>query len=114
PHVLLLRRQPQDLGLHADGSAAHREMATQGKTPSMNVGDAVRHASFRWLTVAFWLATIATAALSIHLLPYLRDRGYDPTFAAAVTGSLGAVQVLARLVVAPFGSRVSAHLLAGL
>ena len=78
----------------------------------MNVGDAVRHASFRWLTVAFWLATVATAALSIHLLPYLRDRGYDPTFAAAITGSLGAVQVLARLVLAPFGSRISAQLLA--
>src|SRR5438067_6859660 len=63
PHVLLLRRAPQDLGLHADGSAPHRETARPGTSPSMNVGDAVRHASFRWLTIAFWLATIATAAL---------------------------------------------------
>jgi MFS family permease len=78
----------------------------------MHPGEAVRHASFRWLTAAFWLATVATAAVTIHLLPYLRDRGYDPTLAAAVTGSLGAMQVVARLILAPFGSRVSPRLLA--
>jgi predicted MFS family arabinose efflux permease len=78
----------------------------------MRPGQAVRHASFRWLTAAFWLATATTAAVGIHLLPYLRDRGYDPTLAAALTGSLGAMQVLARLIVAPFGNRVSPRLLA--
>ena len=59
----------------------------------MRPGQAVRHASFRWLTAAFWLATATTAAVGIHLLPYLRDRGYDPTLAAALTGSLGAMQL---------------------
>lgn len=78
----------------------------------MNVGQAVRHTSFRWLTAAFWLATITTAAVGIHLLPYLRDRGYDATFAATITGSLGAMQVVARLILAPFGTRVSPRMLA--
>jgi cyanate permease len=45
------------------------------------------------------------------LLPYLQDRGYDPTFAASLTGAIGAMQVLARLVLAPFGNRVSPRLL---
>jgi MFS family permease len=114
PHALLLRRRPEDLGLLPDG----RPIATRGRqaTPASNrgipVGQAVRHASFRWLTVAFWLATITTAAVGIHLLPYLQDRGYDPTFAAAVTGSLGAMQVVARLVLAPFGNRISPRVLA--
>jgi cyanate permease len=66
------------------------------------------------LTAAFWLATLTTAAVSIHLVPYLRDRGYDPTFAATLTGSLGAIQVLARLILAPFGHRISPRLLAAL
>src|SRR5207248_10613451 len=43
---------------------------------------------------------------------YLQDRGYDATFAATVTGSIGAMQVLARLLLAPFGSRTSPRLLA--
>jgi MFS family permease len=107
PHVLLLRRRPEDLGLFPDGSPTPAPHAAQQRRAAMRVGEAVRHASFRWLTAAFWLATITTAAVGIHLLPYLRDRGYDPTFAATVTGSLGAMQVLARLMLAPFSSRLS-------
>jgi predicted MFS family arabinose efflux permease len=80
----------------------------------MNVGEAVRQASFRWLTVAFWLAAVSTTAVGIHLLPYLRDRGFDPTLAAGLTGSIGAMQVVARLVLAPFGSRVSPRILAAI
>jgi predicted MFS family arabinose efflux permease len=112
PHALLLRRRPEDLGLHPDGMPKPRDDLRKQQRQPMRPGQAVRHASFRWLTAAFWLATATTAAVGIHLLPYLRDRGYDPTLAAALTGSLGAMQVLARLIVAPFGNRVSPRLLA--
>jgi len=78
----------------------------------MPVGQALRHASFRWLVVAFWLATISTIAVGVHILPYLEDRGYDATFAASVTGLIGAMQVLARLLLAPFGNRANPRLLA--
>jgi MFS family permease len=78
----------------------------------MAVGEVLRHASFRWLVLAFWLTTLATIAVGVHLVPYLEDRGYDPTFAAAVTGLVGAMQVLARLILAPFGERTSPRVLA--
>jgi MFS family permease len=108
PHILLLRRLPQDLGLHPDGAPpSSNEPRPASRQKDLPVGQAIRHASFRWLTAAFWLATITTAAVSIHLLPYLQDRGYDPAFAAAVVGSLGAMQVLARLTLTPFGTRIS-------
>ncbi len=105
PHALILRRRPADLGLNTDGAplaVTHRHTTAR----ALSVGSAVRHASFRWMVGAMWLATVATAAVGVHLLPYLRDRGYDPTFAASITGSLGAMQVLARLALAPFGNRV--------
>ena len=111
PHILLLRRRPQDLGLHPDGVPTSPDQNRQRRRADMHVGQAVRHASFRWLTAAFWLATLATAAVGIHLLPYLQDRGYDPTFAAAVVGSLGAMQVIARLTLTPFGTRISPRML---
>jgi predicted MFS family arabinose efflux permease len=82
------------------------------RPPGMRVGQALRHASFRWLVIAFWLATLSTIAVGVHILPYLQDRGYDATFAASVTGLIGAMQVLARLLLAPFGNRANPRLLA--
>jgi MFS family permease len=107
PHALVLRRQPQDLGLSPDGRTSAREQPGPAPTrpPEMAVGQALRQTSFRWLVVAFWLSTLATIAVGIHLLPYLQDRGYDATFAAAVTGLVGAMQVGARLLLAPFSQR---------
>ncbi len=112
-HALLLRRRPEDMGLLPDGvplsegssEAIHRREGT-------NVGEALRHPSFRWIVLAFWLTTVATIAIGVHLVPYLQDRGYDATFAATATGLVGAMQVVARLLLAPFGERSSPRLLA--
>jgi MFS family permease len=112
PHALLLRRRPEDLGMHPDGEPMLQRRGEPLRPPGMRVGQALRHASFRWLVVAFWLATISTIAIGVHILPYLEDRGYDATFAASVTGLIGAMQVLARLLLAPFGNRANPRLLA--
>jgi MFS family permease len=115
PHALLLRRRPEDRGQGPDGAPltpAARETHGHGAEQSMPVGQALREPSFRWLTVAFWLAALATIAVSVHLLPYLLDRGYDATAAATLVGLVGAMQVAARLLMAPFGSRTSPRFLA--
>ncbi len=112
PHALVLRRRPEDLGMHPDGEPMLHRRAEPVRPPGMSVGEALRHASFRWLVLAFWLATISTIAIGVHILPYLEDRGYDATFAASVTGLIGAMQVVARLLLAPFGSRANPRLLA--
>src|SRR2546423_1137226 len=109
---LLLRRRPEDLGLGPDGGPLLRQHGASTRSAGMRVGEALRHVSFRWLTAAFWLASLATAAVGVHLLPYLADRGYETTFAATLTGLVGAMQVLARLFLAPFGNRVRPRLLA--
>jgi len=112
PHALLLRRRPEDLGMHPDGEPMLQRRGDPVRPPGMPVGQAMRHASFRWLVVAFWLATLSTIAVGVHILPYLEDRGYDATFAASVTGLIGAMQVFARLLLAPFGNRANPRLLA--
>jgi MFS family permease len=115
PHALLLRRRPEDLGLHPDGAPLSQPAgARRAEVPGVALGEALHDPAFRWMAVAFWLNTVATIAVGVHLVPYLEDRGYDPTFAATVTGIIGAMQVLARLVLAPFGERVSPRLLAAL
>jgi len=107
PHALLLRRRPEDLGLEVEGGAAHpapHEVAT--RAPSISVGDAVREASFRWLTIAFSATTLVSYGVHIHLIAYLQDHGYSGAFAAAATGLVGAMQVLGRILLGVLGDRV--------
>ena len=96
PHALLLRAPPS---------------GRVGKREGLLLGQALRHASFRWVVAAFCLATLANIAVGVHLVPYLEDRGYDPGFAAATAGLIGAMQVVARLVLAPLGDRASPRVL---
>ena len=55
-------------------------------------------ATFRWLTVAFALATVATVVISVHLVAVLTDRGLPAGAAAAVAGGLGLLSVTGRVV----------------
>jgi MFS family permease len=112
PHAVLLRRGPEDIGLHPDGAPPPPATLEAQPVAGMAVGQALRHPSFRWLTTAFGLSTICTIAVGLHFLPYLRDRGYDATFAAGATGLIGAMQVLARLLMAPFANRANPRLFA--
>jgi MFS family permease len=110
PHALLLRRRPEDLGLHVDGdpAAPERDRSAAPALPT-SVGMALRDPAFRWLAVAFCLSTVATIAVQVHLVAYLQDRGYDAGFAAAATGLVGAMQVLGRILLGLVGDRVPLH-----
>ena len=108
PHALLLRRRPEDLGLHVDGeAAAPTQQARAARPPTVSVGAALRDASFRWLVVAFSLSTLVSFAVHVHLVAYLQDRGYEATLAATATGLVGAMQVLGRIVLGLLGDRVA-------
>jgi MFS family permease len=108
PHALLLRRRPEDLGLHVDGEgAASLAPARSARPPTVSVGAALRDAPFRWLVVAFSLSTLVSFAVHVHLVAYLQDRGYEATLAATATGLVGAMQVLGRIVLGLLGDRVS-------
>jgi hypothetical protein len=108
PHALLLRRRPEDLGLHLDGEptpAAPHEPTHPPAT--MSVRAAVREASFRWLTIAFSTTAIVSYGVHVHLIAYFLDQGYSGGFAAATTGLIGAAQVLGRILLGIIGDRVS-------
>jgi len=107
PHILLLRRRPQDLGMLPDGAAGDtlpEERRASGER-SITAAAALREADFWWLTFAFAVSTFATVSLTVHLIPYLVEQGHTPTFAATVAGLFGLMSLAGRLIIGPLGDR---------
>jgi len=104
-HALLLRARPADLGLVPDGTTGATADAGNAAVPerSTTVGEALRGPAFWFLAVAFFLATLATGAIFVHLIPYLVGQGYDPAFAAGAVGLIGIMGLPGRLVFTPLG-----------
>ena len=91
PHALVLRRPP-----------AHDER----HEPSLGLGEALRHPSFRWLALGFFCFALANG-VNVHLVPYLGGRGFDLGGAAALAGLVGAMQVVGRIFLAPLERRLA-------
>jgi MFS family permease len=106
PHAVLLRRRPSDLGLRPDGKVVRAGASSEPVELSVPPHIALRSPAFRWLTVAFALSSLTTAAVSVHLVPLLLERGFDAGFAAGAMGLLGLMALPGRLVFTPLGSRL--------
>jgi MFS family permease len=111
-HGLLLRRRPQDLGLEPDGGPSSAlpvpgRIGTRRLERSVPAEIAVRGREFRWLAIAFALSTLATTAVSVHLVPLLLERGFSLGFAGGAMGLLGLMALPGRLIFTPLGSRWS-------
>ena len=121
PHALLLRRRPEDLGLLPDG--APLEPAAVPVAPAAGRGngrgglavrDVLRLGGFPWLAAAFGLSALAATGVGVHLVPYLTEQGFGVGQAAALTGAVGATQLVGRLAFAPLEGRVPRGRLAAL
>jgi MFS family permease len=93
-HLLVLPRRRDDAVTVAPAARA------------VGAGEAVRGATFRWLTAAFCLTVFASSAITVHLVPYLIDRGYNPAFAATTAGLVGVAALPGRLIFTPLGDRM--------
>jgi MFS family permease len=104
-HAGLLRRAPR----HRARSAAESAPAVPVRGVTLA---AARQTPLFWvLAAAFFVSNFATAALSVHLIPYLVGRGYSPTIAAAVIGWMGAMQLPGRLLFVPVAARLGARVM---
>jgi MFS family permease len=105
-HALLLRRHPADLGLEPDGGPVNGATVSTTTAPerSYTLPEAMRDPGFWWLAAAFILATLATMAMTVHLIPFLMSAGYGRGFAAGTAGAVGLLALPGRLVFTPLGS----------
>jgi sugar phosphate permease len=104
PPAVLLRRQPEDLGLLPDGMPAASSPPT-GKArshppPAVEerswlLAEAIRTPTLWLIVISSTLATIATGGIAFHLVAYYTDMHIRPDLAAgalsvlAVSGALG-------------------------
>ncbi len=106
-HALVLRRPPR--GAERGTGAGHAE----SRVPGLTLGASARMAVFWVLAAAFVVGGFTTNSVTMHLIPYLSDRGYSPTVAAVMIGWMGAMQLPARLVFAPIATRFGHHAVTG-
>ncbi len=86
-HAFILRHRPEDLGLKPDGVSALTPKTTNATDLintlphpleiSVTTRVALRGGAFWWLTLAFFLNTVALGGITVHLIPYLTDHGYE-------------------------------------
>jgi len=89
PALILLRRQPEDIGLLPDGDKAYSKSDDgPNATPdeiSWTTHDAVRSVVFWKLIIVFTGIALALGTIGVHRIPAFVDRGVDPGQIAIAT-----------------------------
>jgi predicted MFS family arabinose efflux permease len=110
-HALVLRRRPEDLGLLPDGEPPAPDRPPEAPE-GVSLARALRDPAYWWLTVAFFLGTVAAVAVGIYLIPVLLERGDSLARATVITGLIGAAQAGGRVIVTVLDRRVPEPVLA--
>ncbi len=76
------------------------------KAASASRGAALRSLAFWGIAAAFFLVTLSTSALAVHLVPLLQGRGYSQTFATTTAGVYALMALPGRLIFTPLGDRL--------
>jgi len=98
-HALVLRPAPRS------APPTPGDERREARVPGLTLGASARMAVFWVLAAAFFVGGFTTNTVTVHLIPYLSDRGYSPTVAAVMIGWMGAMQLPARLLFAPIAGR---------
>lgn len=85
------------LHLLLDGQAQAASGSERSGPRSHTLGEALRHGAFWTLALAFAANTFTFSALSVHLLPLLKDFGHTAEFTVLLLTLIGPMQVVGRL-----------------
>ena len=88
PAAMLMRRQPEDHGLHPDGNSDEEVRAGAGAAAAAELansftrGEALRTPALYLIVFAYGLSGIALGAVILQTIPFLTDEGFDRSTAA--------------------------------
>ncbi len=98
PSALLMRRRPEDMGLHPDGIApdnggvssnqdelsSYSTRAASSPEPLWNRREVLKTGSFWLLALSLGINSLAFQGINISLAPYIQDLGYGEAMLATV------------------------------
>ena len=108
PLAFLIKRQPEDVGLHPDGKKRHAKPAG----PNANVEGTPLSVAVRmkttWLLIgAVALASLPSIGIPANMVPLFEDRGFSQTGAAVALSIYGLMSVSGRYVWGYVSARTS-------
>ncbi len=114
PLNLLLRRRPEDIGLHPDGLPSARASAQRAATivdPAWAAIDwtlarAARTRRFWCLAIGFFCALFSWYAIQVHQTKYLTEIGFAPELAAWGLGLVSLVAVPGQVALGHISDRI--------
>jgi len=90
PMAFIVRRAPEDFGLHPDGTSPDQVSAGQGEAASadfansMTRAQAMRTSNFYTLVLAFGLFQISITVMLLQTIPLMTDAGYSRFIASSM------------------------------
>lgn len=111
--LLVLRRQPEDMGLVPDGDGIERALwAGETSEVSWTKAEAIRNPTFWILVIGFTLFTYGWSTITIFRVPHFIERGLDPALVAFAITTDAVVAILVSMLVGSLSERIpSRHVL---
>jgi MFS family permease len=103
-HAIVLRRQPP----HVAGRGGRSAGGERDAAPGTPLGAAARTPIFWALAVAFSIGNFSTAAVTLHLIPFMVAHGHTAAAVAMAIGWMGAMQIPGRLLFIAVAGRFGA------
>ncbi|MFQ5682996.1 MAG: MFS transporter [Candidatus Binatia bacterium] len=121
PALILMQRQPEDMGLHPDGSPVPYDAGTASQSDAQlsesqhqalrtdvfwTRAEALHTRTFWLLVVSFGIASFGIMGLNLHIFPYVTDLGYPTMVGAVVMSVIAFTQLGSMLLVGFLAERV--------
>ena len=90
PLSFVMRRAPEDHGLHPDGRTAEEIAGGAGRAAALDYAssitrrEAIRTPAFYIVGISFGLGVISIGTILIHAIPFMEDAGYSKDFSASM------------------------------
>ena len=115
PSALVIRRQPEDLGLALDGDPPRTQSGDkpelQRDEQLMPLRAVIRTPAFWLILVSLFLVSTATSGIGLHLVPHLIQQGLTAGAAVGAVSVMSVSGAFAALVCGVVAEKVSAKLL---
>ncbi len=116
PLNLLLRRRPEDLGLHPDGDSSSRNGPASSQAANVvdvawaavdwTLGRAVRTARFWWIALGYFFGLFSWYAVQVHQTKYLIEIGFSPASAAWALGLVSLAGIPGQIALGHLSDRI--------